>query len=182
MLLSPKSPLSEETVMVSPVFGVSDPSANQTALIAQKLRVEQALKGSSSWFIVIAGLSLVNSVLFMSGAKIHFIFGLGFTQIVDALAHNVGETGVVLDLIINGVIAAVFALFWNFARKGEKWAWVAGMGLYVLDGLILLLFKDFLSVAFHGWALYRMSMGWKLLPVMEKLKQSSTQGTVSSSF
>jgi hypothetical protein len=168
--------------MVSPVFGVSDPSANQTALIAQKLRVEQALKGSSSWFIVIAGLSLVNSVLFMSGAKIHFIFGLGFTQIVDALAHNVGETGVVLDLIINGVVAAVFALFWNFARKGEKWAWVAGMGLYVLDGLILLLFKDFLSVAFHGWALYRMSMGWKLLPVMEKLKQSSTQGTVSSSF
>ena len=56
--------------MVSPAIGVSNPSANQTALIAQKLRVEQALKGSSSWFIVIAGLSLVNSVLFMTGAKI----------------------------------------------------------------------------------------------------------------
>jgi hypothetical protein len=168
--------------MASPSVGVSNPSVNQTALIAQKLRVEQALKGSSSWFIVIAGLSLVNSVLFMTGAKIHFIFGLGFTQIVDALAHNVGGTGVVLDLIINGVIAAVFVLFWNFARKGEKWAWLAGMGLYVLDGLILLLFKDFLSVAFHGWALYRMSMGWKLLPVREKLNQASASGTISSSF
>jgi len=168
--------------MVSQSLGVSNPSANQTSLVAQKLRVEQALKGSSSWFIVIAGLSLVNSVLFMSGTKIHFIFGLGLTQIVDALAHTVGSTGIILDLIINGVIAAVFVLFWNFARKGEKWAWLAGMGLYVLDGLILLLFKDFLSVAFHGWALYRMSMGWKLLPVMENLNQSSSTGTISSSF
>jgi len=168
--------------MASPSLGVSNPSANQSALAAQKLRVEQALKGSSSWFIVIAGLSLVNSVLFLSGARIHFIFGLGLTQIVDALAHNVGSTGIVLDLIINGVIAAVFVLFWNFARKGEKWAWLAGMGLYLLDGLILLLFKDFLSVAFHGWALYRMSTGWKLLPVLEKLKQSTAQGTISSSF
>ena len=168
--------------MASPSPAVGNSSANQTALVAQKLRVEQALKGSSSWFIVIAGLSLVNSVLFMSGANIHFIFGLGLTQIVDALAHNVGNTGIVLDLIINGVIAAVFVLFWNFARKGAKWAWLAGMGLYVLDGVILLLFKDFLSVAFHGWALYRMSTGWKLLPVIEKLNQSSATGTISSSL
>lgn len=168
--------------MASPALGVSDPSANQTAMIAQKLRIEQALKGSSSWFVIIAVLSLVNSVLFMTGASIHFIFGLGFTQIVDAIAHNAGGAGVVLDLIINGVIGAVFVLFWNFARKGEKWAWLAGMGLYVLDGLILLLFKDFLSVAFHGWALYRMSTGLKLLPTMEKLKQSSANGTISSSI
>lgn len=167
--------------MASPALGVSNPSANQTALIAQKLRVEQALKGSSSWFVVIAGLSLVNSVLYMTGVKLNFIFGLGFTQIVDGVAHNAGGVGVVLDLIINGVIATVFVLFWNFARKGQKWAWLAGMGLYVLDGLILLLFKDFLSVAFHGWALYRMSSGLKLLPVMEKFNQSSTNGTISSS-
>lgn len=168
--------------MASPTLGVSNPPADQTALMAQKLRVEQALKGSSSWFVIIAALSLVNSVLFMTGANIHFIFGLGLTQIVDAVAHNAGGAGVVLDLIINGVIGAVFVLFWNFARKGQKWAWLAGMGLYVLDGLILLLFKDFLSVAFHGWALYRMSAGLKLLPAMEKLNQSSVNGTISSSI
>jgi len=168
--------------MASPTVTADSPSANQAALIAQKLRVEQALKGSSSWFIIIAALSLVNSLLFMTGAKIHFIFGLGFTQIVDALAHNVGGAGVVLDLTINGVIAAVFVLFWNFARKGEKWAWVAAMGLYVLDGLILLVFKDFLSVAFHGWALYRMSTGWKLLPLMEKLNRTSATGAITSSY
>jgi hypothetical protein len=168
--------------MASPASAVSSPSANQNALIAQKLRVEQTLKGSSSWFVIIAALSLVNSVLSMTGAKIHFIFGLGFTQIIDALAHNAGGAGVALDLVINGVIAAVFVLFWNFARKGEKWAWLAGMGLYVVDALILLAFKDILSVAFHGWALYRMYSGFKLLPVFEKLNRSSASGTISSSY
>jgi hypothetical protein len=167
--------------MASPAPTVSS-SANQNALIAQKLRVEQALKGSSSWFVIIAALSLVNSVLFMTGARIHFIFGLGFTQIIDALAHNAGGAGVALDLVINGVIAAVFVLFWSFARKGEKWAWLAGMGLYVVDALILLAFKDILSVAFHGWALYRMYSGLKLLPVFEKINQSRASGAISSSY
>jgi len=121
--------------MASPALGVSKPSADQSDLAAQKLQVEQALKGSSSWFVVIAGLSLVNSVLSMTGASIHFIFGLGLTQIVDVLAHDSGGAGIVLDLIINGMIAAVFVFFWHFARKGAKWAFFAGMALYIVDAL-----------------------------------------------
>ena len=168
--------------MASPALGVSTPSASQSDLAAQKLQVEQALKGSSSWFVVIAGLSLVNSVLSMTGASIHFIFGLGLTQIVDALAHESGGAGIVLDLIINGIIGGVFVLFWSFARKGAKWAFFAGMALYVVDALILLAFKDILSVAFHGWALYRMYSGLKLLPVLERINRASASGTISSSI
>jgi hypothetical protein len=168
--------------MASPAGGMSKPGSDQTDLVAQKLQVEQALKGSSSWFVVIAGLSLVNSVLSMAGASIHFIFGLGLTQIVDALAHESGGAGVVLDLIINGMIAGVFVFFWNFARKGAKWAFFAGMALYVVDALILLAFKDILSVAFHGWALYRIYNGVKVLGTLERLNRSAANGTISSSI
>jgi hypothetical protein len=168
--------------MASPAGGMSKPGSDQTDLAAQKLQVEQALKGSSSWFVVIAGLSLVNSALSMAGASIHFIFGLGLTQIVDALAHGSGGAGVVLDLIINGMIAGVFVFFWNFARKGAKWAFFAGMALYVVDALILLAFKDILSVAFHGWALYRMYNGVKVLGTLERLNRSAANGTISSSI
>ena len=164
--------------MATPAPAVSNPSN----VLEQKLRVEHALKSSASWFITIAVLSVVNSVLAMSGAGIHFIFGLGFTQIVDALAHQVGGAGVVLDLVINGIIAGVFALFWNFARKGQKWAWYAGMGLYAVDALLLLPAKDLLSIAFHAYALYRMSMGLKLLPIMDRLNRSQATGAVSSTF
>ncbi len=167
--------------MASPALGASTPSANQNDMAAQKLQVEQAIKGSSSWFVMVAGLSLVNSVLAMTGASIHFIFGLGLTQIVDVLAHESGGAGIVLDLIINGMIAGVFVFFWSFARKGAKWAFFAGMGLYVIDALILLAFKDVLSVAFHGWALYRMYCGVKLLPAFERMNRAASNGTISAS-
>ena len=87
-----------------------------------------------------------------------------------------------LDLIINGIIAGVFVLFWNFARKGQSWAWYLGMGLYAIDGVLLLLFKDYLAIAFHAYALYRMSTGLKLLPILQRLEQQSATGAISTSF
>jgi hypothetical protein len=131
---------------------------------------------------MIAALSMVNSILAMSGASVRFIFGLGLSQIVDALAHQAGSPGYVLDLIINGIIAGVFVLFWNFARKGQKWAWYVGMAVYVVDGVLLLLFKDYLAIAFHAYALYRMSSGLKLLPILERLDQQAATGAISTSL
>jgi hypothetical protein len=167
--------------MASPGTSYS-PTSPKPDMADQKLQVENALKGPASWFVTVAGLSIVNSILSMSGASIHFIFGLGITQIVDAMAHQVGNAGYVLDLIINGVIAGVFVLIWNFARKGKPWAWYGGMALYAIDGVLLLFFQDYLSVAFHAWALFRMYPGIKLLPILRQLEQSSATGAVSSTF
>jgi hypothetical protein len=110
---------------------------SQTNLVEQKLRAENVVKGGASWFLWLAGLSMVNSILSLSGSGFRFIFGLGIAQVVDALAHQAGNTGFVLDLVINGFVAAVFVLFWNFARKGQNWAFIVGMILYLLDGLFL---------------------------------------------
>jgi hypothetical protein len=165
-------------------YSPSGAPASSTPPVAQqqKLRVELALKNSASWFVVIAALSILNSVLAMSGASIHFIFGLGLTQIVDGIAHQVGSAGYVLDFVINGIIAGLFVLIWHFARKGHAFPWYGGMALYVIDGLLLLLFKDYLSAAFHAWALYRMSPGLKLIPVLKQLNQTTATGAVSSTY
>jgi hypothetical protein len=168
--------------MADPGSSYSPSGTSQSVAIEQKSRVLQALKGSASWFLMIAGLSVVNSILAMSGARMRFIFGLGVSQIVDALAHQVGSAGYVLDLIINGIIAGVLVLFWSFARKGQKWAWYLGMALYTVDGVLLLLFKDYLAIAFHAYALYRMSSGLKLLPILERLEQQSATGAISTSY
>ena len=87
-----------------------------------------------------------------------------------------------LDLIINGIIAGVFVLFWNFARQGQKWAWYVGMAVYVVDGLLLLLSEDYLAIAFHAYALYRMSSGLKLLPILERLDRQAATGAISTSL
>ena len=168
--------------MADPGSSFSPSGTSPSVAVEQKARVLQVLKGPASWFVMIAGLSVVNSILAMSGAHVRFIFGLGLSQIVDALAHQAGSPGYVLDLVINGMIAGVFVLFWNFARQGQRWAWYLGMALYVVDGLLLLLFKDYLAIAFHAYALYRMSSGLKLLPILERLEQQSATGAISTSF
>ncbi|MGO9404931.1 MAG: hypothetical protein ACLPVW_15825 [Terriglobales bacterium] len=168
--------------MADPGYSLSPSDTSQPVAAEQKLRVLQALRGGASWFAMIAGLSVVNSILAMSGASVRFIFGLGLSQIVDALAHQAGSAGYILDLIINGIVAGVFVLFWNFARKGQKWAWYLGMAVYVVDGVLLLLFKDYLAIAFHAYALYRMSSGLKLLPILERLDRESATGAISTSY
>ena len=156
--------------MVSSATAASGAADN---LGIQKLRAEQIVKGGASWFLWIAGLSIVNSIVGMAGGGVHFIVGLGITQVVDVIAHRVGSSGIVLDLIINGFVVGIFLLFWNFAKKGQSWAFMVGMGLYALDGLLLLSFKDIFSVAFHAYALFRIYNGLKAAPLLEKLEQST---------
>ena len=53
---------------------------------------------------------------------------------------------------------AFFLVFWHFARKANKWAFLAGAGLYALDGLSILLFfrPRLIDLAFHALALFFM--------------------------
>ncbi|MGC2194984.1 MAG: hypothetical protein WA628_09950 [Terriglobales bacterium] len=157
-------------------FGASGPVSPTTAILEQKLRAEQIVKNGAGWFLAIAGLSILNSVLTMSGTHFHFIFGLGVTEIVDAIGRQSGTTGSALGLIVNVFIAGLFLLFWNFARKGEKWAFLTGMALYAVDGMILIPFKDFLGVAFHAYALFRIYHGMQGIPVLEDLQRRLAPG------
>jgi hypothetical protein len=108
--------------MASGGFSPVTSTSPSQAVTEQKLRAEQLVKSGAGWFLAIAGLSIVNSALTLSGAHFSFIFGLGITQVVDAVGQQGGRTGSTLGLVVNAFIAGVFVLFWNFARKGEKWA------------------------------------------------------------
>jgi hypothetical protein len=131
----------------------------QTTISLAKLNALAQVCSGARWFYWIAGLSLVNSVVMIAGGGFHFVVGLGITSVVDELAKQVGSVGTVLDLVINGTVAGIFFLFGSFAGKAQKWAFIVGMVLYGLDGLLLLVAKDVLSAAFHGYALYAISRG-----------------------
>ncbi len=146
------------------------PAPSIADLSVQKSAVQQVIKGGASWFLWIGLLSIVNSVIGLAGGGVHFIVGLGVTQVVDTLAHSVGGSGIVLDIVINGFVVGVFVLFWKFASKGQSWAFITGMALYALDGVLLLVFKDIFSVAFHAYALFRIYSGMKGLPVLHQIE------------
>jgi hypothetical protein len=150
------------------------PQPSIANVVEQKLRAERVVKSGAGWFITIAVLSMVNSVLSMSGAHIRFIFGLGIAEFVDGLAHQAGQTGFALDLVINGFLAGVFVLFWNFARKGERWAFIAGMALYLADALVMLYFQDMLAVAFHAYGVYRIYTGISGIAALQEAQRAMT--------
>ncbi|HTR67977.1 MAG TPA: hypothetical protein VMH85_19500 [Terriglobales bacterium] len=154
---------------LSSTTSISNPAHD---LAVMRARAEQIVKTGAGWFIWIAGLSLINSLITAFDGNFHFIFGLGITTIVDAVARNAGRGAAIPGLVIDLFVAGVFAVFWHFGRKGGKWAFIVGMALYALDGVLLLLFRDFLGAAFHVYALFMLYRGLAGTSMLEKCRRA----------
>ena len=50
-------------------------------------------KGGANWFYWVAALSLINSAAFVFGAGVHFLAGLGLTEIADAVIAASNQPG-----------------------------------------------------------------------------------------
>jgi hypothetical protein len=132
-------------------------------------------------FYTIAGLSLINTVINLFQGSIYFPIGLGITQIVDALAYGLSlefaearmmilGIGVVLDLLILGMVM----LFGFFIKKKVTWLIPVGSVLYLLDGVILLLFQDWIGAGFHAYFLYRIWTSWQAIRSLTNVTASES--------
>ncbi len=125
---------------------------------------EKSWHSGANWFYWIAGLSLVNTALFLFGSDRAFIFGLGATQVVELLARAIaaegGDAAYLFAFLINGAIVALVLLFGFLANRGKTWAFGVGMTLYALDAGVFLLASDWLGLGFHVFVLYCMAVGW----------------------
>ena len=121
------------------------------------------MKAGGTWFYYIAGLSIVNSILFWAGSTWAFVIGLGITDAANAIGRDVitGTTGTAIAIIFDIAVAGGFAGIGYLARKGIGWAFIVGMVVYLLDGLLLVWVTDWLSVAFHALALFYIFRGFQ---------------------
>ena len=142
--------------------------------IEEKLKIENQFKAGADWFFWIAGLSLINSIVILSGNDWGFIIGLGITQIVDFLGSEFGLAGKIIAFCFDLITAGIFVGFGFLARKRYTWAFVIGMILYALDGLIFLLGPDLLSIGFHLLALFFIFNGLKANLKLREIEQQST--------
>ena len=134
------------------------------------MALEAGIKSGANWFYWIAGLSLINTISALSGSNWRFLLGLGATEIVNSVAANLGGAGKIAAVIVDAFIAGSFVFFGVFSNKFQKWAFLVGMVLFGLDGLLELLFQSWLSAAFHGYAIYCIYRGYQKLGLLEKLK------------
>lgn len=159
----PPRPVSPFPRRSSPTFGpvpaATQPStrsapraASGTPASATREALERQRKNGALWFYWVAALSLVNSVVALTGQEWRFIIGLGITQLADALAASTGHGGVTVALVDAAVIGG-FVLLGRFALRGGLWAFGVGAAFYALDGLIFLAARDWVGVAFHVFVL-----------------------------
>ncbi len=147
---------------------------------AHKLRTEVAFKSSANWFFWIAGLSLVNSVIHLSGSNMSFVIGLGTAQIIDVVARQMGSAGQVFGFGLAVAIAGVFIGFGALCRGRHAFAFYVGGVLYALDGLLFLIVKDWLSLAFHAFALVMIARGPSALRKLNELELATAAGSAST--
>lgn len=140
--------------------GGTPSTASTPAAADPRASVILRMRRGAGWFITIALLSGINSVLQIFDAKIRFIFGLGITQVVDALARGGGQNGTILMIAVDGVFIVMLILCAKWAKAGSQGAFLGGMIAYALDGVLLLLFSVWLDAAVHAYALYMIWQGY----------------------
>ena len=136
---------------------MSDSTAAAAASAApSQLDVDLArIDSSARWFWWIAGLSLVNTVMAMSGSESSFVMGLGFTLVSDAIFANNHLVGLAIDAVAMGF----FVLMGVLALRHKLWAFYLGTAIYALDALIYVLAGDWLPVGFHALAIWFIALG-----------------------
>ena len=122
-------------------------------------------RSGASWFYWIAGLSVINSVIFFFGGNWNFFAGLGITQIVDVIIYQISpDEGFslikIIGFVFNLIIAGIFLTCGVLANKFYSWAFIAGMIFYLLDGVLLLVIGAYLPAGFHLFALFMIFRGF----------------------
>src|SRR5215813_9589596 len=114
----------------------------------------------ANWFYWIAALSMITSLITFGGGGVRFIFSLGITQIIDGFGIGVsqaldgGNGARIVALLLDLVITGIFVLFGYLSNQKQIWAYLIGAIVFLMDGLLCLLFGEIVSVLAHGFVLF----------------------------
>jgi hypothetical protein len=134
------------------------------------------MRRGAGWFLTIGLLSGVNAVLQIFDAKIRFIFGLGITQVVDAVAHKMGQGGTIVMIVVDGLFILMLILCSRWAKTGSQGAFLGGMIAYALDGVLLVVFSMWLDAAVHAYALWMIWQGYSASREFAQMQQAAQPG------
>src|SRR6266550_8696818 len=159
--------------------GGTPAAASAPAAMDPRIPIILRMRRGAGWFLTIAILSGVNSVLQIFDAKIRFIFGWGITQLVDAVAHQLGQNGTLVIICVDGLFIVMLILCSKWAKAGSQGAFLGGMIAYALDGVLLLVFSVWLDAAVHAYALYMIWQGYAATRELAHMQRAAQPGLSS---
>jgi len=140
------------------------------------LQLNQKYRSGVHWFYWIAALTLVTSLMSLAGGGWRFFLSLGVTQFIDAIAvelsASLGNATKVIAIVLDIFAVAVFAAVGFLAGKKFLWAYIVGLVLFLLDGVVSLIFGDWLGVVIHAVVLFLMFRAFKSGLELSQLERS----------
>jgi hypothetical protein len=128
-------------------------------------QLAQGYRSGVKWFYWIAALTIITSFIAFFGGGIRFLISMGVTQFIDAvgagLATQLGSAAQVVALVLDLIVTSVFALFGYLAGKKMLWAYIAGMVIFLLDGLLSLALVDVVGIIAHAVVLFFLFRGFQ---------------------
>jgi len=153
------------------------PDEATLAAATARLRLETQARNGAGWFHWIAGLSIFNAVALLLQWNFAFVGALGVTWVFAILAQHFGESAgagqALVTVLILGITlfgAAVFISLGALARRGHLWAFIVGLILYALDGVLMVLLGRWLEVAFHAFILFGIHGGYRAARAFEAIR------------
>jgi hypothetical protein len=182
-----------EPTVVNPYTASAEAEAPQPAALAVPLEGEireqfQRGKNGAAWFYWIAALSLINSLMVLSGSDTSFALGLGLTLITDSIAVEFAkEEGAQQGLLIgaaafDAVVLGLVVLVGWLSQKRVLAAFALGMVLYLLDGLLCLVLGSMICIGIHGFALWSMWTGFAAFRQLNALERQMGMAAPGGGF
>ena len=155
------------------------PPRPQTAPRQQEFRRRMLLmkraKDGINWFYWVALISVITTIIFVTGGTPNFFLSLGVNQLVVGYTVAVANGTQVAPLMhwvagaIELLLAGVFVLFgYRGSRSYRSWI-VAGIMLYALDGLIFAYLGVWLGVIVHAFVMYNLVRGLRALDSLKRM-------------
>ena len=129
--------------------------------------MDPVVQSAARWFWWIAGLSLVNTVMFHSGSNFNFVLGLAMTTLASAVFAQALPIAIGLAALTIGF----YFVIGLYAQRGKLWAFYVGLAVYLIDALIYVAFEDWMSVGFHVLAGFFIFKGIQRVRELAKVPQ-----------
>lgn len=110
-------------------------------------------RNGARWFYWIAGLTVLNSIVAVMGTSFMMLFGMTSTLVATYVGINIGGNALVIGVAISVLVALAFVGFGWMAQRGAAWAFVTGIVLYALDGVVTVYIHDWLAAIAHAFAI-----------------------------
>ena len=125
----------------------------------------------ANWFFWIVGLSVINTLISLTGTDWGFSLGVAATQLADYLAYE-GKSalGRLFALGFDVLVFGFYALCGIQAMRGATWAFVLGLIFFALDTLLMLATQQWIGLLLHAWAIFSIFTGMIANTNLKKLQ------------